>query len=1491
MKKIRHLSAFLIVFLLSPGFIWGQAETTIYSTGFEAAEGFTAGTTYNNTTIKLDGPSGQQWGTYYGTAATTGAISGAMSMQMRWYTSAPSNLGYTFTNFDLTNVTRVTFKAANTNGINVIASYSTDGGSTYTGDQTYTLSTTSSEYEYIISSTGEFPSVRIKFQLTYTTAPTATSRLYVDDVTVYGITGGNPTVATPQFTPPAGNYFSAQDVTISTSTENATIYYTTDGSNPDNTSTEYTEPINVSSTTILKAIAYADGFDPSPIATALYSFPLEVADIATLRTGLTDGTIYRLTGEAVLTYQSTERNVKYIQDATGAILIDDPAGIITTTYNLYDGITGITGTLGTFNGMLQFTPVTDPGAASSSGNTVTPEDVTLTELTTGYQARLVRVLNTTITGSSPFAANTSYALADASGSGVLRTQYDDLDYIGTAVPTLPQNLTGVVLEFNTNMQLVPRGLADFEAIIPEDPTIFVNPATLSGFSYVQGNGPSAEQTFVVSGENLTAGIIITASADYEISLTSGTGYTSPLSLTPIAGSVGETTIYVRLKAGLTAGDYNDEIISLTSTGASGQSVTCSGTVSPPPPPDAPVALAATDITTTGFTANWQAVSGATSYRLDVYTSTVTPATGLFFSEYIEGSSNNKALEIFNGTGSAADLSDYTVYTYSNGAVDPSYTLELSGTLDNGDVYIIANASANAAILALADVTSNVTFYNGDDAVVLYKESTASNVDIIGRIGEDPGAAWGTAPLITVNQTLVRKSSVISGVTVNPASGFPTLETEWDAYDIDVITYLGSHSLAGDIIYVTGFQDLNVGDVTSYPVTGLAPGTTYYYVVRAVNDNGTSENSNVIEVTTGGIILTPPVIISPTATNITVNSAILGGNITSDGGSPVTERGTVWNTTGSVTIDDNKLAEGGTATGIFTHLRSGLPEGTQIFYCAYATNAEGTTLTNEASFYTLFSEPDNHVTNFTAGTATVTSIPLTWTDATGTVLPEAYLIKGSSVSFDDIADPADGVPESNAALIRNVAQGTQAYTFENLTPETPYFFKIYPYTNSGTAIDYKTDPVVPTATATTLEIPAGALVYEPFDYPEGEALQAQLNWNAVNSGDDILISSGNLTYNGLQASAGNKVSFAGAGMDAFRTFVNQTSNIVYYSFIMNVTDLNQLNATGGYFTGLASSSSSFGATVWTGLDGEGYLIGVNPRTTAANTVWVAGTQTIGNAVLVVVSYEFVEGTGNDVVNIWVNPAAASLGAAIPPAATATATNTDGTDLGSISQFFIRQDSDSETPFIDMDECRVGTSWADVTPTGAASGTLNLTVFLQGLYNSNGQMNQAYDENGPKFGNGIADQITVTLNDPDNYSTVVYEDASVMLNTDGIASLSVPANLNGDYYITIKHRNSISTVSAMPVSFASGIINYAFDAQEKAFGNNLLETADGYFVIFGGDVDQNGAVDTGDMTPVDNDSSAFSTGYLNTDCDGNGSVDTGDMTIVDNNSAAFISVITP
>ncbi|HQM17648.1 MAG TPA: hypothetical protein PL116_07455, partial [Candidatus Cloacimonas sp.] len=117
------------------------------------------------------------------------------------------------------------------------------------------------------------------------------------------------------------------------------------------------------------------------------------------------------------------------------------------------------------------------------------------------------------------------------------------------------------------------------------PTITVNPETLTGFSYVQGSGPSSEKTFTISGSNLTANISIDAPTDYEISKTSGGSFSAvdPLVLTQSGGSVSATTIYVRLKAGLSAGNYNNKTITASSTGATSKTVTCSGTVYKPEP--------------------------------------------------------------------------------------------------------------------------------------------------------------------------------------------------------------------------------------------------------------------------------------------------------------------------------------------------------------------------------------------------------------------------------------------------------------------------------------------------------------------------------------------------------------------------------------------------------------------------------------------------------------------------------------------------------------------------------------------------------------------------------------------------------------------------------------------------------------------------------------------------------------------------------------------
>jgi len=486
MRKTTYFKTMLLTIVLVIGSMGVSAqESVIYSTGFESAQGFTATTAYNNTTILNSGVAGQQWSTFYGTPSTTSPLVGLQTLQMRWYTSTAANLGYTFTNFDMPNVTKVTFKAANTTGINLIASYSTDGGTTYTGNQTFTLTSTSTQYTLNVSATGEFANVRIKFAVSLANpAPTGTSRLYIDDVNVYGMAGIPVTAASiPTFSTGTGNYFTPQSIVISSATAGASIYYTTDGTSPDNTKTLYTVPVSVNATSTIKAIAYATGLDASAVTEVTYTYPVEVVNIAALRAFASSSVLYKLTGQAMLTYQTADYGKsKYIQDATGAILIYDGSSKITTPYSLNDGITGIIGSLSLYNGMLEFIPATDPGVASSSNNTIIPVQVTLDNLS-NYEGQLVKVNNISIAAGT-FAASTNSAITNSSLSGFLRPAYTDLDYIGAAIPTANQDITGVVLNISTTQTvLVPRSLADFT---PSVTTGITNPGIASIISASKG---------------------------------------------------------------------------------------------------------------------------------------------------------------------------------------------------------------------------------------------------------------------------------------------------------------------------------------------------------------------------------------------------------------------------------------------------------------------------------------------------------------------------------------------------------------------------------------------------------------------------------------------------------------------------------------------------------------------------------------------------------------------------------------------------------------------------------------------------------------------------------------------------------------------------------------------------------------------------------------------------------------------------------------------
>jgi len=132
----------------------------------------------------------------------------------------------------------------------------------------------------------------------------------------------------------------------------------------------------------------------------------------------------------------------------------------------------------------------------------------------------------------------------------------------------------------------------------------------------------------------------------------------------------------------------------------------------------------------------------------------------------------------------------------------------------------------------------------------------------------------------------------------------------------------------------------------------------------------------------------------------------------------------------------------------------------------------------------------------------------------------------------------------------------------------------------------------------------------------------------------------------------------------------------------------------------------------------------------------------------------------------------------------------------------------------------------------------------------------------------------------------------LTTAGASTLTVPGIFSGSYYVTVKHRNTIQTVSASPISFASSPINYNFtNLATKAYGSNMKLMSGGYWAFYGGDVNQDDIVDSGDMIPIDNLSALFTYGYIPEDANGDGIIDSGDMIIVDNNSSNFITAITP
>ncbi len=248
------------------------------------------------------------------------------------------------------------------------------------------------------------------------------------------------------------------------------------------------------------------------------------------------------------------------------------------------------------------------------------------------------------------------------------------------------------------------------------------------------------------------------------------------------------------------------------------------------------------------------------------------ASDLLISEYVEGSSYNKAVEIANFTGSSIDLSSYSLRKVTNGSGSFSSILNLSGQLGNGQVYIVANNNASTAITSIANITENsVTTFNGNDAVGLFKNGVL--IDLVGN----PSSSATFAQDVTLR----RKSTITA-----PNSSY--ISSEWDSYAQNTFSDLGTHTMdtatpdttapsvpsglissnttqtstdlswsaSTDNIAVTGYDvyqgntKITTVTTTNFTVNNLTANTNYSFSVRAFDEAGNvSNSSNSVSVTT------------------------------------------------------------------------------------------------------------------------------------------------------------------------------------------------------------------------------------------------------------------------------------------------------------------------------------------------------------------------------------------------------------------------------------------------------------------------------------------------------------------------------------------------------------------------------------------------------------------------------------------------------------------
>jgi hypothetical protein len=267
--------------------------------------------------------------------------------------------------------------------------------------------------------------------------------------------------------------------------------------------------------------------------------------------------------------------------------------------------------------------------------------------------------------------------------------------------------------------------------------------------------------------------------------------------------------------------------------------------------------------------------------------------------------------------------------------------------------------------------------------------------------------------------------------------------------------------------------------TQVVVTNLAGGTTYDVAIYTSAGSGTGASGiNYLETPATASQATandpPTLALTPSVHTITAGSAWLGGDITSNGGAAITERGTCWNDTGSTPIIENCAAEGLVGTGPFDHNRIGMNANTTIYFRAYGENIEGRTYSDDASFSTLAAEPTVQASliNFTG--VGQTKMTVNWTPGNGG--GSIVVMRADPATITDPTDGYEPVPDANFGAAEDIGGGNRvvymgpsnAVDVTGLNSEQLYHVAVYDYNGSGALINYLLTPAEASQATTALQ---------------------------------------------------------------------------------------------------------------------------------------------------------------------------------------------------------------------------------------------------------------------------------------------------------------------------------------------------------------------------------------------------------------------------------------